>query len=375
MTARTCLVVLGMHRSGTSALTRVISLLGAGLPENLMQSHADNPRGFWESERLASLHDRFLADCGSAWDDWRALPVETMEDNQLKHWRDEICSVLSQEFGTADFFVVKEPRICRFTPLFLSALETMNISVRIVIPFRNPLDVASSLAQRNSFPLEKGILLWLRHILDAEAASRQHPRVFLSYDRLLKDWRGAMLSVAMGTGTEWSRDFDEAAGEIEAFLTPDLRHHRHDQSGEALKPLAPWAQDTMHALTCLEQNAAAHKAEETLDRIRSEFDAAATLFGNGLPPLHGQLAHERKLREDIEEAVRAERDAKAHIEQVLSAERAEKARLEHQLHVFERKSWSTGWLLKKLGRKLLHVLRGMTRRREASLKKRELRQH
>ena len=46
------LMVLGMHRSGTSALTRIFSLLGADLPKNLMPPSPANKTGYWESQDL-----------------------------------------------------------------------------------------------------------------------------------------------------------------------------------------------------------------------------------------------------------------------------------------------------------------------------------
>ena len=65
--ARKALVVLGMHRSGTSAVTRMLSLLGSDLPQHLMPAvQNDNARGFWESQRLADLHDEMLAEAGSS---------------------------------------------------------------------------------------------------------------------------------------------------------------------------------------------------------------------------------------------------------------------------------------------------------------------
>ncbi|VAW15575.1 hypothetical protein MNBD_ALPHA12-1015, partial [hydrothermal vent metagenome] len=71
---RTCILVLGMHRSGTSALTRVLSLAGATLPKRLLGSSDDsNPTGHWEPNILIEYHDKMLAELDSCWHDWRAL--------------------------------------------------------------------------------------------------------------------------------------------------------------------------------------------------------------------------------------------------------------------------------------------------------------
>src|SRR5437763_425787 len=63
------LVVLGMHRSGTSAMTRTLSLLGAALPKDVMQARSDNPIGFWEPQKVADLNDEILHALDSDWDD------------------------------------------------------------------------------------------------------------------------------------------------------------------------------------------------------------------------------------------------------------------------------------------------------------------
>src|SRR5271170_3761934 len=72
-TAAQALLVLGTHRSGTSAFTRVFSLLGADLPKSMLGANPTNEAGHWESEDLIAIHDDLLATAGSRWDDWRAF--------------------------------------------------------------------------------------------------------------------------------------------------------------------------------------------------------------------------------------------------------------------------------------------------------------
>ena len=72
---RTCLLVLGMHRSGTSAFTRILNLMGAKLPKQLIGALPGNEAGHWEPERLVLLHDQMLAEAGSSWRDLRPLDL------------------------------------------------------------------------------------------------------------------------------------------------------------------------------------------------------------------------------------------------------------------------------------------------------------
>lgn len=75
---RTAILVVGMHRSGTSALTRVISLLGADLPTNLALENADNETGHWESRDIYRLNGDMMASAGRTWKDWRRFNTSTL---------------------------------------------------------------------------------------------------------------------------------------------------------------------------------------------------------------------------------------------------------------------------------------------------------
>src|SRR3546814_18367354 len=85
--------------------------------------------------------------------------------------------------------LLKDPRICRFLPFWLDACESFGIEPLVVFAWRDPFQVAHSLRNRNQFSRDKGLLLWLRHVLDAERDSRGLPRCFVSYEQLLSDWR------------------------------------------------------------------------------------------------------------------------------------------------------------------------------------------
>lgn len=83
---KVALVVLGMHRSGTSSVAGALAMLGAAAPRTLMAPGEDNPRGFWESQVLMGVNDRLLAAGGSNWRDWRRFPPEALADGA---WREE----------------------------------------------------------------------------------------------------------------------------------------------------------------------------------------------------------------------------------------------------------------------------------------------
>src|ERR1051325_3197571 len=111
---RRAILVVGMHRSGTSALTRLLSLLGADLPGNLMPPWTDNETGFWESKDLQELHDAMLASCGSSWDDVLPVPPAWFASEVAADFRGQVLAVLERDFAASEWFVIKDPRACRF---------------------------------------------------------------------------------------------------------------------------------------------------------------------------------------------------------------------------------------------------------------------
>lgn len=302
------LLVLGMHRSGTSALTRTVSLLGADLPDNLIPPRPANETGFWESVDIQTLNDRLLAALGSRWDDWRPLHLDALPASVFGAFRDEAVALLRRQFASSELFVLKDPRICRLLPFWRAALEAFGAEARCLIPLRSPVEVAASLEQRNGLRPEAGHMLWLRYVLDAEFASRDLPRVFLSYDQLLNDWRAALDRISRRLTLRFPRSLDAAASDIEGFLRPDLRHHDADvQSPAVATRLADWVQETADVLcdASLSDTAELPTVRGHLDRVRTEVDRATTTLlplMEHAPAAPKAASHAAKLDPDSGEA-------------------------------------------------------------------------
>jgi hypothetical protein len=280
---RTCIVVLGMHRSGTSALTRVLGILGATLPRHVMSPGPNNEPGHWEPEKLVDFHDEVLSELDSAWRDWAALDVLRLTVQRREEIKTRIAQIVNDEYGSAALMVVKDPRVCRFAPLFLEALTDAGIMPECILVFRNPLEVAKSLARRDGMPLAEASLLWLRHVLDAEAATRGNRRAILSYGGLLKDWRSELRRVRLGTepgrGCVWPNPPEDAGEQIDGFLNSALRHHALSDADIISDPVTSgWIADIHDALRQLRRNPAQSEVLATFDRVRCEFDRAAPVI-------------------------------------------------------------------------------------------------
>ena len=172
---RTAVLVLGMHRSGTSSVAGAMVRLGVVPPLNLIPPNDENPKGFWESTVIVGLNDEILAAGGSHWDDWRPFDPGRIDPALAFTLKTRARSALIREFGEASLAVVKDPRICRLIPFWSSVLQDSGWSPRAILPLRSPLEVASSLERRNGIPLGLGCLIWLRHVLDGIAVDKECP--------------------------------------------------------------------------------------------------------------------------------------------------------------------------------------------------------
>ena len=301
---RVCLLILGMHRSGTSALARVVHILGCDLPKTLMDPSNSNPAGHWESLRVAELNDQILATAGSSWHDWLEFNPAWRRSPKAVEFREKARQILNDEYGSSSFFVLKDPRICRIVPFWLEILEECGIVPLVIFPLRNPIEVAASLEQRDGFDPLFGRLLWLRHVLDAELTSRGLPRVFTSYDSLLRGPYSLAAGMEQRLGMSWPRPVANAAEEIDNFLSErDHRHHTEAPERVLDDPLVPaWLRDTFRILSRWATNGEQPEDFAILDRVRSEFNAAGPAFAQLISASRNAAAKVRTLETSLLEA-------------------------------------------------------------------------
>jgi hypothetical protein len=293
---------MGMHRSGTSALSGILSTLGAQHPRTLLPPNDDNPRGYWESHRLMVFHDQLLREAGSSWSDWDSLDPEWIDSSAADTFRARLPELIAQEFGKARLLLIKDPRISRFPRFWLDSLARLSITPKVVICVRHPGEVAQSLEARNDFGKMRSQLLWLRHMLDAEFATRGIERSFIHYDTLLRDWSGQTRKLGKDLKIRWPRRYSDVATEIEHFLTSSLRHSRvHGFANEDHSELDRWVHTSYAAFT---QLAEGRKPEDgalaELDVARNAFDQASTVFRAEFRRLRDERD---KLRSNMEHAL------------------------------------------------------------------------
>lgn len=301
---RTCVLILGMHRSGTSALAGALSKLGCELPAHAMAASKSNPKGFFESTQVRDFNDELLASAGSAWDDFANLPGDWLKSPVAGKFLERAVSVLEGEFGNAQLFVLKDPRICRLVSFWTMALERFGCLVKPILIIRNPLDVSRSLLTKRGFGEPTGEMLWLRHVLEAERATRGMARFHTSFEQLMLAWETVAIQAQDGLRLTWPKSVANAEFEIAKFLSSDLRHHKDFSTRALTSPLLPgWLRETYEILNAWAEVGERAEDHQKLDRIRSEFDVASNAFARFVRAERESSAEPRQRVRELEDEV------------------------------------------------------------------------
>jgi GT2 family glycosyltransferase len=269
-------MVLGMHRSGTSAVTGMLAHLGVALGDRLMPASPDNPRGYWEHRDIVAVNQQLMAELGWGWDDVRPLPTDWHHGEPAIRARKALADILMRDFAEALLWGVKDPRLCRLLPLWTELLAELNVTPRFVLVLRHPVDVAGSLAARDGLSAAHAGLLWLRHVLEAERGTRHSMRAVVHYEDLVEPggWRGIASRLSGELRLPWPGRGAAAEKAIEAYLTPNLRRNSaSDLRPEPARNMPDWLQAVYSAF-----RSGNPQLGSVCDAVRRELHAADRLF-------------------------------------------------------------------------------------------------
>jgi hypothetical protein len=308
-------LVLGMHRSGTSSVAGALVSLGGAAPLHLMPPQHDNERGFWESSVLMALNDEILAAGGTHWQDWRAFDLGRVDSTTAVALHARAKIALESEFGDAGLPIIKDPRMCVLMRFWARVFAEAGWSVRAVLPIRSPLEVARSLNRRDGVALSWGCLRWLRYVLDAEAETRSMARAVLDWSRFLDHKRQALERVTEQLKLTWPNGGESAFADIDEFVTPDLRHHTATEADLRAHPaISDLSRETYSAMLELVEDPRNKRVLRKLDDLRARFDSASAIFGQATQELEDDLRDTRSRvaeRDALAAQLVAERDALA----------------------------------------------------------------
>ncbi len=219
------IIVLGMHRSGTSALTKGLEAMGVNLGADFIPPHADNPKGYWEDSEFFKLNEDLMTALNRSWDDCDSIDPEAFQQLIQGAFFSRALELVQRKCQQNSTVGIKDPRFSLLLPFWRKVFEVSGVSIFSIVAIRNPLSVARSLAHRDSLPKAKSLWLWAMYNLQIISDVSDLPRVVVDYDELMDDPIGELMRVAHYLGLSVDREL--LASYSTDFLDPKLRHARY----------------------------------------------------------------------------------------------------------------------------------------------------
>lgn len=208
-------MVVGMHRSGTSAVTRVVNLLGVPLGRaDDIYSAKDNPSGHWESRQLCAVDHMILHVFGGFDMAMPPMPRSWLQSRRAVYLQRVMRATFDNVYQ-GERWLWKDPRICLTLPLWRQVLDDFCV----VFVVRDAGPVARSLSRREGgrYPLLYCYALWDDYNRRAVAALSGLPVVIVGFDSMLEDplHQVKLLSEGLSSvGVQLNGEIDTAAASL-----------------------------------------------------------------------------------------------------------------------------------------------------------------
>ena len=117
------IVVLGMHRSGTSAITRGLQVLGVGLGDDLLPAQKDNQKGFWEDTDLNKINEELLHALGADWHTLRPISANDLAGPDIHDFHNRALDIVRRRCRENTIFGFKDPRTAVLLPFWRGVFD------------------------------------------------------------------------------------------------------------------------------------------------------------------------------------------------------------------------------------------------------------
>jgi hypothetical protein len=313
--------VLGMHRSGTSAVARTLDILGVdfGPREQLFPARADNPGGFFEHKGLVEVNDEILRRFGGSWHEPPILTPGWERSTLLSDLRNRAVSLIRDDFAGRPFWGWKDPRACLTLPFWQPLLPP----TRYVLCLRSPLAVARSLEVRDGFPVDKSGRLWMDHMISALTLTEGESRLMVAYEDLLGSSEVQVHRISQFLYHRAGSEITSPA--LQGSFRRDLQHHPVSLEETLSERRLPFGARMLYAglVLALVQ----HRDSSTgPDEMNGAVKALIRAVAEEQPTLGGQDADRRPLLEAYHRLLAVQEDL--HAEKATLKARAESLRAE-----------------------------------------------
>ena len=217
------IVLLGMHRSGTSAVARGLATLGIHVGTEFLEAQPENPTGYWEDKGIVEINERILAVLGLRWDSTESIGSPALDGRRIRALRRQAIRYCASEFAHRPLWGFKDPRTARVLPFWQLVFSALRAGDAYVVAIRHPRSVAASLYARQRMSEETAYLLWLRYTVPFFGALLAKPMVVVDYDCMMREPRRQLERIAdrLRLSRPNADELDRFTGE---FLDERLRH-------------------------------------------------------------------------------------------------------------------------------------------------------
>lgn len=353
-------VVLGMHRSGTSALSMLLNELGVffGLGADLINANEENPKGFWERKDVRRLNDHMLHALECEWDEVSLLDLKKLSNSELNYF-DTTARAILDELGSHQALVgVKEPRICLLLPLWQRVLS----NPVYVFAWRAPSEIALSLRNRSNIPLEVGEALTTRYLSSAlssldSTGSGNALAIGVDYQKLLEN----PIEVAQQLSDFLALSSPENvlqldSDRIQSVVSAELHRSKIDAERQTLSDeqaqlrIAVLEETTRASLNGLNENRHTLKDYELRKRysLYTEVSELRKQRSVDQAELKRLMADRAMFKEEIDKLYEAQESFKKAVAQMRTASAQEKLDFQHSnankdVEIFELKEYITDY--------------------------------
>ena len=269
---RPIVLVLGMHRSGTSLCSHILSALGVDLSDDI-DVNPSNAGGHWERREIVEFHDRILGlfnrDYLGRFHDF-ALPVSWWADPRVAQIRREIVAFLEQRMGDS-YFGFKDPRTVRLMPVWHQIFNQLKLAPRVVLCLRSPVQVARSLQARDRLDPDNGEYRWLVHMIDFYRYTSKYNFCTIEYEEWFRDPSANIEKLQGFLNLPWQQSEADLGLVLSGLINPAFRHDDSNHR-EASLPL-------VRTLYKLARDTDGDEAREKIGYIVSQFISFQQLQG------------------------------------------------------------------------------------------------
>lgn len=224
------IVILGMHRSGTSAVTRLVNMMGAFVGEEaeLIGKNDENPKGFWERADVIRINDALLSTHQCQWYDLSKWPLSGAEPYAAApEAQDRQIRELVEQLDMHEHWVMKDPRLCQTYSYWRAHLK----QPFVIAVYRDPLEIALSLKKRNGISIPAGLAIWESATVGLLNALGHQPHLTIHYKDVIEkpvETTQLIANTLIQAGATTLACPSEA--DILSFIEPSLYRNRADDT-------------------------------------------------------------------------------------------------------------------------------------------------